>query len=739
MPRKPKTAAEVLARFAPRQPPPEPPDQAPVRVEVQAEAAPILEPLKPSGEGAAQVEHKRPGKRKARAKASRPPKNKAKVLETARGKGPVLGPEIVEMVEKTAPEASIPRAPNPPTPERELPPLPAEPAEVECAAPLLTVPTAEDAAYLEKLSSLHLQVDMVSLAQEHYREFPDFLTDVWKHVIPGSPKPTAIQRDLADYLQNGPSRRMVLGFRGLAKSYIFGVYFMWRLLHDPEERMKYLSGDEDKVVQFSNWTKNLRELSHFPVLRHLRSKKDQKDDQYLWDVGPASLQQYNTFMGAPATAAISGGRCTIGGLDDCEQNSNSDSELKRAKLLRNALDVSNMLIPESRQDMIVLGTYKSLNSIYITLARERGYDVQFYPCLVPSRPKDYRGKLAPTIAKMAEDKDKAGQSVEPTRWTAADLKVHEKEKGPLQFQLEWMVSDQHGDRYEHPFPLDRLIVWEGVNPHGAPAKIQQGVGERDRIADLPCLGLSGDFFYKPGFVDSSIMLPYGNILMSIDPSGSGDKDEAAWVVLGAVPGQIHLLDWGGKTCGVDPKVMKEIATVAHRWNVREIIYENNMAAWGNLFEAAMKEASYRDSNGRVTVGHFCKVEGIRSTRNKEERITATLEPIIYGGQLILSRKALQDEYDRGLRSGDPRWQERLLQYQIAMFRRYTKAGGLEFDDRIDALTLGLLHLHERFLKTGTSAAAQAERERIEGEEFSRWQEGVFGSSEPEPLWVNTRR
>lgn len=588
----------------------------------------------------------------------------------------------------------------------------------------------------EQIASIQIAPQgLLSFTQRIYKEFPDFMRDIWRHSIAGAPNPTPIQKDMADFLQHGPKRRIVIGFRGVAKSYAGGAYFAWLLLHDPEERMKYLSGSDDKVAQFSNWTKGLFRLPTFPVLRHLIAKKGQKDDQYEWSVGPASLQQYNTFSGSTANSAIQGGRATIGMLDDCEQSSNSDTELRRTKLLKNMLDVGNMLIPESRSEVVGFGTYQSLSSVYITMIRERGYEPFFIPARVPSKPKDYRGKLAPTIEKMAATPALVNTSTEPTRFTEEILKGHEKESGQLGWQLQWMVSDQHGDRFEHPFPLDRLIVWDGVNPHGAPTKIQQGTGERDKIVDLPCVGLPGDGFYKPSFVNfiaerpgEQGMIPYSTILMSVDPSGSGNKDEAAWAIMGAVPGQVHLIDFGGKKNGVDPKTMKEIALAAKKWQVREIVYENNMQAWGSLFEATLKE-----------VGQFCKIEGVRANAVKEKRIVDTLEPILYGGQLIVSRKALQDEYDQGMRSGDPRWQERLLQYQMALFRRSVKGGGLEFDDRIDALAFGLAQLHERFLRTGTDAVAQAERDRREREAEGLWMEDTWGGSVEEPLWVNSRR
>ena len=46
-------------------------------------------------------------------------------------------------------------------------------------------------------------------------DFRNFLYLAWDHL--GLPAPTRIQYDIAEYLQNGPKRRVIEAFRGVGK------------------------------------------------------------------------------------------------------------------------------------------------------------------------------------------------------------------------------------------------------------------------------------------------------------------------------------------------------------------------------------------------------------------------------------------------------------------------------------------------------------------------------------------
>ena len=68
---------------------------------------------------------------------------------------------------------------------------------------------------------------------EQLKDFRNFLFVVWKHL--GLPNPTKLQYDIADFMQSGPKRGLVMAFRGVGKSWICSAYVVHQLLLDPKK------------------------------------------------------------------------------------------------------------------------------------------------------------------------------------------------------------------------------------------------------------------------------------------------------------------------------------------------------------------------------------------------------------------------------------------------------------------------------------------------------------------------
>lgn len=569
-----------------------------------------------------------------------------------------------------------------------------------------------------------LRLKSVEAMRLLFAEFEDFAEVVWNVAIPGGASLTPRQREMARYFQHGPERKFLGAFRGAGKSYLGATYADWCYLQDPTEQVLVLSGNPKKASDFSNWSRGLIEHPQLPMLHHLKPRKGQRDSLLSWDVNGSPLAQSSSFTAFSVGAGIQGQRASKIIPDDCEMKVNSGTEFLRQKLLRSVVDISTMTIPDRRSEICVLGTFQSAVSIYRTLIEERGFDAMLVPARVPSNPSEYGGHLSPDIAAMAKDPSLHGKPSD-TRFSHEYLLREEMALGPVQFKLEFMLSTEFGDRMAHPFPLEKLVVWDAVNPFGAPTVIVPGAGVTHRIDDLNFCGLAGDAFYKPAVVHEKDMIPYGIKAIYIDPAGNSGKDEAAFSVLGAVPGRLYLLDNGGYLNGVDPKTLKLLVHKAKEWGVNRVVYEDNMPGWGPLFEQMM-----------ATEGFSAEVKPIRSTTNKALRIVGELEPVIYGGQLVVSRGILEREWQEAARSRGHSWQEYLLQFQLAMFRRGEKGGGLRVDDRVDSLAIGVSDLKEEYLKTNTAAAARNYAEMAEEEDFLLWQDGVFGESRGPARWVD---
>ena len=74
------------------------------------------------------------------------------------------------------------------------------------------------------------------------RDFRAFLFVIWKRL--GLPPPTAIQYDIAQYLQHGPRRKMIMAFRGVGKTSIYAAYALWRLTVEPETKILVVSASK---------------------------------------------------------------------------------------------------------------------------------------------------------------------------------------------------------------------------------------------------------------------------------------------------------------------------------------------------------------------------------------------------------------------------------------------------------------------------------------------------------------
>jgi hypothetical protein len=105
-------------------------------------------------------------------------------------------------------------------------------------------------------------------------DFRNFLALIWRHLK--LPVPSPVQLSLAWWLQHGPSRAVVLGFRGMAKSWITGAFILWNLYCDPSgkswwsrprliARCKLCSGAWPSYDQCPSWRTCNQALSNAAV------------------------------------------------------------------------------------------------------------------------------------------------------------------------------------------------------------------------------------------------------------------------------------------------------------------------------------------------------------------------------------------------------------------------------------------------------------------------------------------
>lgn len=123
--------------------------------------------------------------------------------------------------------------------------------------------------------------EQIAKAKEDFRVF---IYMVWKMI--SLPDPTPIQYDIAHTLQYLPNDRFIIeGFRGVAKSFITCAYAVWTLWRDPQKKVEIVSASKDRADANAIFIKRI--IYTLPFLAHLKARPDQRDQQNLFDVGPA--------------------------------------------------------------------------------------------------------------------------------------------------------------------------------------------------------------------------------------------------------------------------------------------------------------------------------------------------------------------------------------------------------------------------------------------------------------------
>jgi len=509
-----------------------------------------------------------------------------------------------------------------------------------------------------------------STHKKMHDDFKVFLWWLWMQL--GLPAPTPAQYEMADWLQYGPKRRIVMAFRGVGKSWITAAFVLWCLMRDPQEKMMVVSASEYKASEFSTFTKQLIET--LPLLSWLkaRPKDGQRDSVLAFDVGPSTPAQAPSVRAVGVTGQMTGGRATKVIFDDIEVPNNSETEGKREKLDLRAREMGGaILVPGGHS--IGLGTPQSTQTIYSGF-EERGYQLRIWPARYPDEDQiaKYAGRLAPGISRrLTDDHTLVGRPTDPDRFHEEDLREREAEYGRSGFALQFMLDTSLSDENRYPLKLRDLIVMD-VDKERAPARIVWATSEPLAVDNV---GLTGDRYYAPMSVSTEDrdILKYEASVLFIDPSGRG-KDETAYCVAKMLHGRIFIRRWGGFTGhGYDETVLTALAEIAKDEKVNEVWTEGNFG--DGMFNALLAPV--------LTKIHPCALDEYNATGQKEVRIIDKLEPPLNNHRVVMDKSIVENQFtdipeDKGERA---RYYNGF--FQMAFLTR--DRGSLKQDDRIDIL------------------------------------------------------
>jgi hypothetical protein len=497
------------------------------------------------------------------------------------------------------------------------------------------------------------------------KDFRNFLYLAWKHL--SLPPPTPIQYDIGEYLQYGPKRQIIQAFRGVGKSWITSAFVVWQLLVDPQLKFLVISASKQRSDDFSTFTKRI--IHEMPVLQHLRARENQRNSNVAFDVAPSRAAHAPSVKSVGITGQIVGSRAHHIIADDVEVLSNALTQVMRDKLGEVVKEFDAVVMPKVGR-ITYLGTPQVEDSLYTAL-QSRGYECRIWPARAPEkRLVEFYGKrLAPYIPQLNLP---TGAPTDPQRFDDLDLTEREASYGKSGFALQFMLDTSGEDDQRYPLKLSDLLICPLDTVKG-PGMIIYG---KDDLLDLPAVGLSGDYMYKPMSISEDYYV-YTGAALHIDPSGRG-KDETGYCVSKLLNGKIFILEVGGLTGGYDKLTLTKLANIAKKHKVNNIEIEANFG--DGMYTELLKPV--------LTKVYPCTTEEVKHSQQKEARIIDVLEPIMNQHRLVFDYSEVKRDYEESKEA--PR---RQLFYQMTRLTR--EKGALQYDDRIDVLAMAVSYWVEQ--------------------------------------------
>lgn len=501
-------------------------------------------------------------------------------------------------------------------------------------------------------------------------DFRVFIYMVWKMI--SLPDPTPIQYDIAHTLQNLPNDRFIIeGFRGVAKSFITCAYAVWTLWRDPQKKVEIVSASKDRADANAIFIKRI--IYTLPFLAHLKARPDQRDQQNLFDVGPAVPDISPSIKSVGISGQLTGSRADLLIADDVEVANNSGTQTQRDKLNEAVKEFDAIIKPKGQ--IVYLGTPQNEMSLYNEL-QQRGYRCRIWTVLYPeslSEREFYGDRLAKIIADKYDNNPElyAGKPTDPRRFDEEEIYKRRLSYGKAGFALQFMLNTNLSDQEKYPLKVQDLMI-ANLSIDEANLKWYWSNDRQLRINDLPCVALKGDYFYEPQGRSNEVF-EYTGTVMAVDPSGRG-KDETSYAVVKYLNGYLFVLEVGGTREGYSDSTLRQLANKAKIYGVNEIVVEGNFGdgMFSQLFKPVLNDI------------HPCSVTEVKNYAQKEARIIDTLEPVMMRHKLIIHKQVIIDDYQ--VYENTPAYS---LIYQMTRLSR--DRGALAHDDRLDALCMAVAY------------------------------------------------
>jgi len=527
------------------------------------------------------------------------------------------------------------------------------------------------------------------------KDFKNFLYLVWKQL--NLPEPTALQYDIADYMQSDEKRAIIQAFRGCGKSWICSAYVVHQLLLNPSMNFLVVSASKTRSDDFSTFT--LRLINEMPILAHLKPNDKQRQSKISFDVGPAPASHAPSVKSLGISSQLTGSRADIIIADDIEVANNSATQLMREKLSEQVKEFDAILKPEPSSKVIFLGTPQTEDSIYNKLL-ERGYKTRVWPSehITPDyNNRTYNG----SVASFCEDAEREGKTTEPLRFSDIDLAERKISYGSAGYAMQFMLDSRLSDVDKFPLKVSDLIVASIDNEIAPERYVWAKDPELEWDSDVPNVAFAGERYYRP-LKTLGDHIEYTGSVLAVDPAGRG-KDETGYAVCKMLNGYLYVPAAGGLSGGYSEDTLKKIAMLAREHKVNYIVAESNFG--DGMFTELLKPI--------LTKLYPCSIEEVRHSTQKEKRIIDTLEPVMAGHKLVVDPEVIKEDYQTIQKYPHESQLKYSLFYQMSRLTR--ERGAITHDDRLDALSIAVAYWVEQMAQDAEVKMQDRKSELLDAE------------------------
>jgi hypothetical protein len=432
-------------------------------------------------------------------------------------------------------------------------------------------------------------------------------------------------------------------------------------------------------------------------LNHLTPKDDdQRWSRVSFDVYGCRPAQSPSVKSVGITGQLTGSRADVIIFDDVEVPSNSATDLMREKLLQLVTEGESVLTPKDDSRIIFLGTPQTTFTIYRTL-RERNYQPMVWPARYPKNLVGYEDVLAQDLQDDIDREGLESLAWKPTdtRFSEINLLEREQSMSRSNFMLQFQLDTSLSDALKFPLKISDIICLSLDHDRGPTSLVWRT--DKSTLLDLPAVALPGDRWHGPAETGESA--PWGETLLSVDPSGRG-KDETVAMVISQLNGNLFLRAIYASQDGYSDRTLTDILRMGKQYGATKCLIESNFGD-GLVMEVMKKHAI------EMKIG--MDFEEVRSTTRKEDRIIDTLEPVLNQHRLVIDSRLVTWDYQSNQNMAPEERLPRMLMYQLTRMCR--EKGAVKHDDRLDCLALGVKYFQDVMAVSQQEAILMEKRDR----------------------------